>query len=140
MGMECKPWVAEDGAVCPYLTIEYKCRAKNGKPSHAMYQNTAASVLWLHQRKQIRHALGLSLAGLKHFSISFVDSNYTISEACFQDGFYDVRELVQGNVTQIDDLRRYIEWSNAIHSWGLGPNASSFNDDMAALLDSLCDA
>ena len=135
MGMECKPWVAEDGAVCPYLTIEYKCRAKNGKPSHAMYQNTAASVLWLHQRRQIRKALGRTLAGLKHFSVSFFDSSYSIWEACFQGGQYHLHNLVEGDLIKIDDLKLYIEWSNAIHCWGLGPNASSFKDDIVALLD-----
>ena len=129
------PWLAESAAVCPYLTIEYKCTEKTGKSSDARYQNTAASVLWLHQRKQIRQALGLTLADLKHFSITFVDSNYAIWEARFRDGLYHVHNLVRGDLTTMDDLKLYIEWNNAIHSWGLGANASSFKKDIITLLE-----
>ena len=71
----CHPWLAESAAICPYLTVEYKCTEETGKSSDARHQNSAASVLWLYQRKQIRQALGLTLADLKHFSITFVDSN-----------------------------------------------------------------
>ena len=132
---ECQPWLAEYRVmVCPYLTVEYKCTVENGKASDARYQNTAASVLWLHQRKQIREALGLTLDDLKHFSITIVDSRYTISEARFQDGLYYVRALVRGFLTAMDGLKLYIEWNNAIHTWGLGANASSFKEDIERLL------
>lgn len=129
------PWIAESAAVCPYLTIEYKCTEETGKSSDARYQNTAASVLWLHQRKQIRQALGLTLANLKHFSITFLDSNYTIWEARFRDGLYHLHNLVRGDLTTMDDLKLFIEWNNAIHSWGLGANASSFKEDIMTLLE-----
>ena len=132
---DCEHLIAQNAAVCPYLTIEYKCSEKTGKSSDATNQNTAASVLWLHQRKQIRQELGLSLADLKHFSITFVDSNFTIWEARFEDGLYDLRELVHGDLTIMYDLKLYIEWSNAIHTWGLGPSASSFKQDIVTLLD-----
>ena len=134
---DCQPWLAEGEAVCPYLTVEYKCRANNGKASEAKDQNTAASVLWLHQRKEIRQALGLGLDDLKHFSITIVDSIYTVSEAQFRDGFYYLRDLVRGLLTTMDGLKLYIEWNNAIHSWGLGANASSFKEDIVILLDRL---
>ncbi|KAK0510633.1 hypothetical protein JMJ35_007065 [Cladonia borealis] len=127
--------LAERAAVCPYLTIEYKCRAANGRRSHARYQNAAASVLWLHQRKQIREALGRTLDDLKHFSITIFDSNYAISEARFKYGYYYVHELMHGDLTDVDGLKCYIEWNNAIHTWGLGPNASSFKEDMVILLE-----
>ncbi len=132
---ECHPWLAESAAVCPYLTIEYKCTEKTGKSSDARSQNAAASVLWLHQRKQIRQALDLALADLRHYSISFVDSHYTISEARFQDDLYHIHNLVQGDLTAMGDLKVYIEWSNAIHAWGLGANASSFKTDIVNLLE-----
>jgi len=128
-------WLAESAAVCPYLTIEYKCTEKTGKSSDARYQNTAASVLWLHQRKQIRQALGLTLDDLKHFPITILDSNYTIWEARFRDGLYHLHNLVRGDLTAMDDLKHYIEWNNAIHTWGLGANASSFKKDIVTLLE-----
>ena len=34
----------------------------------------------------------------------------------------------------MDDLKLYIEWNNAIHSWGIGANASSFKEDVVTLL------
>ena len=134
---ECRPWVAENAAVCPYLTIEYKCSDKSGKSSDARNQVTAASVLWLNQRKHIRQALGLSIAGLRHFSITIIDSNYTIWEARFKDDLYYIHNLIHGDLTTLDGLKLYIEWSNAIHTWGLGPNASSFKEDIIACLDHL---
>ena len=132
----CQPWLAENKTmVCPYLTVEYKCTEKTGKSSDATYQNTAASVLWLYQRKQIREALNLALDDLKHFSVTFVDSNFTIWEASFKYDSYYLREVAQGVVTTLDGVKLYVEWSNAIHSWGLGTNASSFKTDIEALLE-----
>ena len=129
--------LAERAAVCPYLTIEYKFKATNGRRSHARYQNAAASVLWLHQRRQIREALGRTLDDLKHFSIIIFDSNHTISVARFGYGYYYVHELTRGDLTDLGGLKRYIEWNNAIHTWGLGPNASSFKEDIVILLKRL---
>ena len=134
--VDCHPWLAEpENIACPYLTIEFKSRATNGRRSHARYQNAAASVLWLQQRKQIREALGCKLDDLKHFSITIFDSNYTISEARFRHGYYHVHELIHGSLTDLGGLKRYIEWNNAIHTWGLGPNASSFKEDIVILLE-----
>ena len=133
---ECQPWLAEcEAMVCPYLTVEYKCTEKTGKSTDATYQNTAASVLWLYQRKIIRQDLGRSLDDLKHFSVTFVDSNFTIWEAGFFENLWYVRELVWGAVTNMAGLKLYIQWSNAIHSWGLGANADSFKSDVEALLE-----
>ena len=42
---------------------------------------------------------------------------------------------ITGDLTWIDDLRLYIEWSNAIHAWGLGANASSFKKDIEMLVE-----
>ena len=133
---ERQPWLAESAAVCPYLTIEYKCTDKTGKAIDAKNQITAASLLWLHQRKQIRQELGLTLTDLRHYSITFVDHSYTIWEAHFKDdGSYKVHNLSEGKLTTMDGLKLYIEWNNAIHTWGLGTNASSFKEDIEALLE-----
>ena len=130
----CERWLAEEDSVCPYLTIEYKSSEKTGKKSHATYQTAAASMLWLHQRKQIRDALSKSLDDVRHYSITIFDADYSISETRFRGVQYHIRKLAQGNLTKINDLEEYIKWSNAIHTWGLGPNATSFKADIQELL------
>ena len=130
----CECWLAERDSVCPYLTIEYKSSEKTGKKSHAMYQTAAASMLWLHQRKQIRDALSRSLDDLRHYAITIFDADYSISETHFRGVQYHIRTLAEGKLTKIDDLKGYIKWSNAIHTWGLGPNATSFKEDIQELL------
>lgn len=129
-------WVAErDVAVCPYLTVEYKCSGKGGKLTQATNQAIAAAVLWLYQRKNLRTPIGRPYDGLGHFLITIVDSNYVISEGRLEGKEYIMREQVTGDFTRIDDLRLYIEWSNAIHAWGLGANARSFKEDIEALVE-----
>lgn len=130
----CERWLAEEDSVCPYLTIEYKSSEKTGKKSHAMYQTAAASILWLHQRKQIRDELSRSLDELRHYSITIFDADYSISEAHFKGVQYHIRTLAEGKLTQVDNLKEYIKWSNAIHTWGLGLNATSFKEDIQELL------
>ena len=129
-------WVAEkDVSVCPYLTIEYKSSEKGGKEAQATNQAIAAAVLWLYQRKDLRKTVGESSNGLSHFMITLVDSNYIISEARLEGDEYIMRRHITGDLTWIDDLRLYIEWSNAIHAWGLGANASSFKKDIETLVE-----
>ncbi|MCJ1385599.1 hypothetical protein MMC17_008722 [Xylographa soralifera] len=130
----CERWLAEVDSVCPYLTIEYKSSEKTGQKSHAIYQTAAASILWLHQRKQIRDALSRSLDDLRHYSITIFDADYSVSEAHFRGTQYHIRTLAEGKLTKIDDLNDYIKWSNAIHTWGLGLNARSFKEDIQELL------
>jgi len=132
-------WVAEkDVAVCPYVTVEYKCSGKGGKQTQATNQATAAAVLWLYQRKNLRNTIGKAFDGLSHFLITIVDSFYVISEARLEDNEYIMCEQVTGDLTRIDDLSLYIEWSNAIHAWGLGTNASSFKEDIESLVELRC--
>ena len=133
---DCHPWLAEsESMVCPYLTIEYKCTEKTGKASDATYQNAAASILWLYQRKRIREELKLKFDDLKHFSVSIVDENFTIWEAGFQSDSHNLREVANGNAALLDGVKSYVEWNNAIHTWGLGANTDSFKKDIEALLE-----
>ena len=127
--------VAESGAVCPYLTIEYKCAEKTGKSKDARYQVAAASILWMHQRKDIRQKLGLTLTDLRHYSITIVDQKYTIWEAYFREDKHRLRNLSHGDLTTMSGLKNYVGWANAIHTWGLGENASSFKKDIETLLE-----
>lgn len=83
----------------------------------------------------MRDALNLPLDGLRHYSISIYDSSYTISEACFKGTSYDIHKLATGTLTRMDSLLQYISWSNAIHAWGLGHNASSFKEDIKNLIE-----
>ena len=129
-------WVAEkDVAVCPYLTVEYKCSGKGGKQTQATNQVIAAAVLWLYQRKNLRNTIGKAIDGLSHFLITIVDSIYVISEARLEENEYIMCEQITGDLVRIDDLRLYIEWSNAIHAWGLGANASTFKEDIETLVE-----
>lgn len=131
-----QPWVAErDVAVCPYLTIEYKCSEKGGKESQATNQVVAAAMLWLHQRRDLRKAVGKTSNGLSHFMITLIESNYLVTEARLERDEYIIRQHLSGDLRYIDDLRLYIEWSNAIHAWGLGVNASSFKKDIETLVE-----
>lgn len=129
-------WVAEkDVSVCPYLTVEYKSSEKGGKEAQATNQAIAAAVLWLYQRKDLRKTVKEASDGLSHFMITLVDSNYVISEARLEGDEYIMRRHIFGDLRRIDDLRLYIEWSNSIHAWGLGANASSFKRDIETLVE-----
>ena len=129
-------WVAEkDVSVCPYLTIEYKSSDKGGKEAQATNQAIAAAISWLYQRKDLRKTVGQAFNDLSHFMITLVDSSYVISEARFEVDEYLMRRHITGDLTCIDDLKLYIEWSNAIHAWGLGANASSFKKDIETLVE-----
>ena len=129
-------WVAEkDVSVCPYLTIEYKNTDKGGKEAQAANQTIAAAILWLYQRIDLRKTVGQAFDDLSHFMITLVDSIYVISEARPEGDEYLIRRHLTGDLTCIDDLKLYIEWSNAIHAWGLGANASSFKKDIEMLVN-----
>ncbi|KAL9636840.1 MAG: hypothetical protein Q9164_002572 [Protoblastenia rupestris] len=129
-------WVAEkDVAVCPYLTVEYKCSGKGGKQTQATNQAIAAAVLWLYQRKNLRITIGKDFDGLSHYLINIVDSMYVISQVRLEGNEYIMCEQVTGDLIRIDDLRLYVEWSNAIHAWGLGTNASTFKKDIETLVE-----
>ncbi|KAL9607637.1 MAG: hypothetical protein Q9167_007471, partial [Letrouitia subvulpina] len=131
-----QPWVAEkDVSVCPYLTIEYKSSEKGGKMGQATNQAIAAAVLWLYQRKDLRKTVREASNGLSHFIITLVDSNYITSEVRLKGDEYSVHRRITGDLTRLDDLKLYIEWSNAIHAWGLGANASSFKKDIEMLVE-----
>ena len=128
-------WVAEkDVSVCPYLTIEYKSSDKGGKEAHATNQTIAAAILWLYQRKNLRKAIGQAFNDLSHFMITLIDSTYVISEARFKGDDYFMCRHISGDLTHFHHLKLYIEWSNAIHAWGLGANASSFKRDIEMLV------
>lgn len=132
------PWyacLADLDSVCPYLTIEYKCSAKSGKSNDAAHQNAVASVIWLYQQKQILDALNLPLDDARHYSITIVDDIYIVREARFQDTIYHIRKLATGSLTNFDSLKKYVAWSNAIHTWGLGPNASAFKANIEKLIE-----
>ena len=66
--------------------------------------------------------------------ITIIDSNYMISEARLEGNEYIIHQHIAGNLTWIEDLRLYIEWSNAIHARGLGAHAASFKEDFEKLV------
>ena len=128
-------YLAEDTAFCPYLTIEFKCLDKSGKSLEARNQCVAASLIWLHQRKEVRNSLNLPPGDLRHYYIIIHDYSYIIGEVRFREGFYWQSQLASGSLTKKDALREYVRWSNAIHAWGLGTYALSFKEDIETLID-----
>lgn len=128
--------LAEPHGVCPYLTVEYKSTAKGGKAEDAVNQVTVASIIWLNQRRNIKARSGSTDYGdLRHYAVIFPSNQAIILETtCSEDG-YVRRELDRCFLVRPEELKRFIQWSNAIHSWGLGPNASAFREDVEKCLD-----
>jgi hypothetical protein len=126
--------LAEPVGVCPYLTFELKCAEKSGKDSHAKCQISAASVLWLYQRKKLKDELNSSdFSDLRHYSIILNSIDYQIWVAGFDGKVYSIQMIDGGSFHQPEGVEKYAKWSNAIHKWGLGPNARSFKRDVEAL-------
>ena len=128
--------LVEPDGVCPYLTVEYKSTEKGGRRSDAQNQLAAASVVWLNQRKQIRRQLKRTEnTDLKHYSVIIISNHFEVWEmSCDGEGF-NFRRLDKGlPLDSVEGVRRYVEWSNAIHAWGLGPHASAFRKDVEAFL------
>ncbi|MCJ1400752.1 hypothetical protein MMC11_003960 [Xylographa trunciseda] len=128
-------WVlAEPAGVCPYLTLEFKCTEKSGKDSAAVCQVAAASVVWVHQRKRLKEVLGSSDMGdLQHYSIVLNSTGFQVWLTKFEGSMFVVRLLDVGPLNRPDGVEQYVKWWNAIHRWGLGPNALSFQKDVEAL-------
>ena len=130
-------WLAESEASCPYLSIEYKYNAKTGKKMDAANQNTIASVIWLYQRRSMRQEPQHDFMDLRHYLNLVVDGHFEVWEArCEGEGFL-MQILAKGDLTDAGGLQRYVDWSNAVHTWGLGLNASSFKEDVLKLLKRL---
>ena len=129
--------VGDVSLVAPYFTIEYKCTDKTGKAFHAQCQLATASIIWLCQRKAMRDALQKAVYNdLKHYSLAIVDDNYTFYEMRFDEKLrYKMRKVKGGVLTDVEGLRTYIQWSNAIHRWGLGANADAYQKDVLESLD-----
>jgi hypothetical protein len=123
----------------PYPTLEFKCSEKTGKDSDAKCQVAAPSVLWLYHRLQIKLALnsdGLKstdLGDLQHYSIVFNSVDFQVWLTKFDGKDYQVEMIDVGPINRPEGIEIYARWWNAIHAWGLGPNAQSFKNDVEAL-------
>lgn len=130
-------FLAESHGVCPYLTVEYKCTEKGGKDSIALNQMAVASVIWLHQRKQLKDALKSSDTGpLQHYSIKINATDFQVWVTKF-DGKKYIFQMVDRDQFRRNGIENYVKWWNAIHTWGLGPNAQSFKRDIETLLENM---
>jgi hypothetical protein len=127
--------LAEPVGICPYLTIELKCAEKTGKDSDARNQISAASVVWLYQRKKLKDELHLSdFSDLRHYSIVINSMQFQIWVTKFDGKEYLVQMIDANTLMLPEGVEHYVKWSNAIHKWGLGSNANSFKRDVEALL------
>ncbi|MCJ1251475.1 hypothetical protein MMC30_008708 [Trapelia coarctata] len=126
--------LSEPQGVCPYLTLELKCAEKTGKDSEAICQISAASAVWLYQRKRLKDQLGSSdFSDLQHYSIILNSTDFHVWVASFDGETYTVRRLAGGKLNDPEGVKTYAKWVNAIHEWGLGMNARAFKRDVGAL-------
>jgi hypothetical protein len=122
--------LAEPAGVCPYLTFTFM-----GDRSHAKHQISAASVLWLYQRKSLKDKLNSSdFSDIRHYSIAIDPIRYQIWVTEFDGKEYSSQKIYEDSFLQPEGVLHYAKWSNAIHKWGLGPNARSFKRDVETLL------
>lgn len=126
--------LAEPKGVCPYLTFELKCAAKSGKERDAKYRISAASVVWLYQRKRLKDRLGSSdYSDLRHHSIILNFTYFHVWVATFDGKIYSLQKMAHGLLDEPEGVEKYAKWVEAIHTWGLGTNARAFKRDVEAL-------
>ncbi|KAH0547594.1 hypothetical protein FGG08_000319 [Glutinoglossum americanum] len=128
-----RAWLfADDYGVCPYLT--FRLGDPTAMYTDSMMQISAASVVWLFQRKKLRDLLRSSdYSDLRHYSITFACGKFQIWQTKIDGERYSVQMIAEGSLVEPAGVEQYVEWSNAIHKWGLGPNARSFKRDAEAL-------
>ncbi|KAI9771887.1 MAG: hypothetical protein M1840_001657 [Geoglossum simile] len=127
--------LAEPAGVCPYLTFKLQSAGSPGEDRRARCEISAASVLWLSHRKKLKDRLNSSdFSDLRHYSIVVNSRRYQIWEAGFDGRAYSVQMVARDTLGEPEGVLRFAEWSNAIHRWGLGPNARAFKRDVEALL------
>jgi len=130
-------WVlAEPYGVAPYLTVEYKCSQKSGKDSEARSQIAVASMLWINERRKLKEALGTNpsdTTDLRHYSLIVNSLSFSIWLTKFNGKAYSVEQIDVGSFNFAEGVEKYVVWWNAIHKWGLGPNARSFKRDVELL-------
>jgi len=131
--------LADPHGVSPYLTLEFKCSEKTGKDSGAKCQIAVASVVWLYQRLQIKLALNNddldlgNMGDLQHYSVVLNSTGFQVWLTRYDGKDYQVKMIDAGSINRSEGIQTYVEWWNAIHAWGLGPNAQSFRKDVEAL-------
>ena len=130
-------WVlAEPYGVAPYLTVEYKCSENTGKDSEARSQIAVASMLWINERRKLKEALGTNpsdTTDLRHYSLIVNSLSFSIWLTKFNGKKYSVEHIDVGSFNFAEGVEKYVVWWNAIHKWGLGPNARSFKRDVELL-------
>ncbi|KAI9767846.1 MAG: hypothetical protein M1839_004326 [Geoglossum umbratile] len=135
-------WLFADPlGVCPYLTIglgfgENMPTRASGVAGPAL-RISAASAAWLFQRKKLKDEIGSrDYSDLRHYSVTFLRGDFQIWQAKVDGEGYSVQEIGRGSFTLSESqIQRYAKWVNAIHDWGLGPNARAFKRDVEALID-----
>lgn len=131
------PWLAASKGVSPYLSVEYKSERAGQPALVARHQIAAAAAIWLFMRKELREAISTSPCyhDIRHYGFVITASHFEVWEATIDDNQdYKVACKMEGLLSEPAHLRRFINWSNAIHMWGLGPNAESFRKDIEELI------
>ena len=129
-------WLAEFNGVAPYLSFEFKSALSGEPKTVSLNQITAAAAIWLFMRKQLRETVAtgpINYHDIRHYGVILTADHFTVYEATTDGQHYDLKQVACGMTCEVADLRRFVRWSNAIHLWGLGPNAESFKKDMEDL-------
>ena len=129
-----KEWLGDDDVDCPCLTVNYKRGGKGGKQSQTRYQTIAAAMLWFCPLKRLFDALHKSLDTVRHYLITISDAPYIKHVARLQPSTCAVATLAEGSLKEMHGLEEYIRWSNTIHSWGLGVQATASKNNIVELL------
>ncbi|KAI9782901.1 MAG: hypothetical protein M1839_004376 [Geoglossum umbratile] len=128
-------WLCADRfGACPYLTLDLGIDNPVLTRLSSTMQISAASAVWLFQRKKLKDEMGSSdYSDLRHYSVTFAPGGFQVWQAEFDGKIYSVQEIANGSLTSPDGVKNYVDWSNSIHRLGLGPNARSFKRDVEAL-------
>lgn len=121
---------------CPYLIMEFISNLEGASRLEARNQIAAASAIWLSQRKELRQRVvdTPDCSDLRHYGVVFTPSLVEMWEARINGKRIKLALLARGDPGEVEGLRKYVRWSNAIHAWGLSENFDSFRADMEAYM------
>ncbi|KAI9785269.1 MAG: hypothetical protein M1816_000455 [Peltula sp. TS41687] len=129
-------WLAESYGVAPYLSFEFKSALSGEPDSIARHQVAAAAAIWLFMRKELREKVAsapISYHDIRHYGVILTATHFAIYEATTDGQAYNLKQVGWGMTYDDQDLRSLVRWLNAIHLWGLNPNADSFKKDLEDL-------
>ncbi|MCJ1232829.1 hypothetical protein MMC14_000783 [Varicellaria rhodocarpa] len=137
----CPEYLADNYSFAPYLTIEVQVPIRRNKQSYALCKNAAASYLRIYQRLQLKiafkgHQLNeIDFKDLRHYSIVIDTRVFSVWLTTYNSRKKSYQmQILESCQLNGAGILRWVEWWNAIHRWGLGPYARSFQKELESLL------